>query len=224
MPHYRATKDSYSQIQGDGLLLIDSGAQYHDGTTDITRVIPIGTPSTEQKRDYTLVLKCHIALAQTVFPEGIASPLLDAITRQTLWKYGLDYRHGTGHGVGFALNVHEGPQVISYYAPTLPQTKMREGMITSNEPGLYHEGKYGIRIENLVVNQAKKFTDSTYGELLVFETLTLCPINQSCIALELMTESEITWLNEYHQTVRERLAPHLQGKVLNWLIENTQAI
>ena len=224
LPHYRATKDSYSQIQDDGLLLIDSGAQYHDGTTDITRVIPIGTPSTEQKRDYTLVLKCHIALAQTVFPEGIASPLLDAITRQTLWKYGLDYRHGTGHGVGFALNVHEGPQVISYYAPTLPQTKMREGMITSNEPGLYHEGKYGIRIENLVVNQAKKFTDSTYGEFLEFETLTLCPINQSCIALELMTESEITWLNEYHQTVRERLAPHLQGKVLNWLIENTQAI
>ena len=224
LPHYRATKDSYSQIQDDGLLLIDSGAQYHDGTTDITRVIPIGTPSTEQKRDYTLVLKCHIALAQTVFPEGIASPLLDAITRHTLWKYGLDYRHGTGHGVGFALNVHEGPQVISYYAPTLPQTKMREGMITSNEPGLYHEGKYGIRIENLVVNQAKKFTDSTYGEFLEFETLTLCPINQSCIALELMTESEITWLNEYHQTVRERLAPHLQGKVLNWLIENTQAI
>lgn len=224
LPHYRATKDSYSQIQGDGLLLVDSGAQYHDGTTDITRVIPIGTPSTEQKRDYTLVLKCHIALAQTVFPEGIASPLLDAITRQTLWKYGLDYRHGTGHGVGFALNVHEGPQVISYYAPTLPQTKMREGMITSNEPGLYHEGKYGIRIENLVVNQAKKFTNSTYGEFLEFETLTLCPINQSCIALELMTESEITWLNEYHQTVRERLAPHLQGKVLNWLIENTQAI
>lgn len=224
LPHYRATKDSYSQIQGDGLLLIDSGAQYHDGTTDITRVIPIGTPSTEQKRDYTLVLKCHIALAQTVFPEGIASPLLDAITRQTLWKYGLDYRHGTGHGVGFALNVHEGPQVISYYAPTLPQTKMREGMITSNEPGLYHEGKYGIRIENLVVNQAKKFTNSTYGEFLEFETLTLCPINQSCIALELMTESEITWLNEYHQTVRERLAPHLQGKVLYWLIENTQAI
>ena len=224
LPHYRATKDSYSQIQDDGLLLIDSGAQYHDGTTDITRVIPIGTPSTEQKRDYTLVLKCHIALAQTVFPEGIASPLLDAITRQTLWKYGLDYRHGTGHGVGFALYVHEGPQVISYYAPTLPHTKMREGMITSNEPGLYHEGKYGIRIENLVVNQAKKFTDSTYGEFLEFETLTLCPINQSCIALELMTESEITWLNEYHQTVRERLAPHLQGKVLNWLIENTQAI
>ena len=224
LPHYRATKDSYSQIQGDGLLLIDSGAQYHDGTTDITRVIPIGTPSTEQKRDYTLVLKCHIALAQTIFPEGIASPLLDAITRQTLWKYGLDYRHGTGHGVGFALNVHEGPQVISYYAPTLPQTKMREGMITSNEPGLYHEGKYGIRIENLVVNQTKKFVDSTYGEFLEFETLTLCPISTQCIDLTLMNNDEKIWLNQYHQMVREQLAPHLQGDVLTWLIESTQAI
>ena len=224
LPHYRATKDSYSQIQGDGLLLIDSGAQYHDGTTDITRVIPIGTPSTEQKRDYTLVLKCHIALAQTIFPEGIASPLLDAITRQTLWKYGLDYRHGTGHGVGFALNVHEGPQVISYYAPTLLQTKMREGMITSNEPGLYHEGKYGIRIENLVVNQTKKFVDSTYGEFLEFETLTLCPISTQCIDLTLMNNDEKIWLNQYHQMVREQLAPHLQGDVLTWLIESTQAI
>lgn len=159
LPHYRATEESFSEISGDGLLLIDSGAQYDEGTTDITRVVPIGTASVEQKRDYTLVLKCHIALAQTVFPEGIASPLLDSITRQTLWKYGLDYRHGTGHGVGYALNVHEGPQVISYYAPVTPSTKMREGMITSNEPGLYHQGKYGIRIENLVVNKIKHFED-----------------------------------------------------------------
>ncbi|WP_333667637.1 M24B family metallopeptidase, partial [Acinetobacter guillouiae] len=151
LPHYRATEESFSEISGDGLLLIDSGAQYDEGTTDITRVVPIGTASAEQKCDYTLVLKSHIALAQSVFPEGIASPLLDAITRQTLWKYGLDYRHGTGHGVGYALNVHEGPQVISYYAPVTPSTKMREGMITSNEPGLYHQDKYGIRIENLVV-------------------------------------------------------------------------
>ncbi len=224
LPHYRATPESYSQIQGDGLLLIDSGAQYADGTTDITRVVPIGTASHEQKRDYTLVLKCHIALAQTVFPEGIASPLLDSITRQTLWKYGLDYRHGTGHGVGYALNVHEGPQVISYYAPATENTKMREGMITSNEPGLYHEGKYGIRIENLVVNQAKVFADKTYGEFLEFETLTLCPINTRCIVLDLMTTEEKAWLNQYHQTVRERLSPHLQGDVLAWLIENTQAI
>lgn len=224
LPHYRATEESFSEISGDGLLLIDSGAQYDEGTTDITRVVTIGTTSVEQKRDYTLVLKCHIALAQTVFPEGIASPLLDSITRQTLWKYGLDYRHGTGHGVGYALNVHEGPQVISYYAPVTPSTKMREGMITSNEPGLYHQGKYGIRIENLVVNKIKHFEDTTYGQFLEFETLTLCPINLTCIVLDLLSHDEKAWLNQYHQTVRERLAPHLEGDVLNWLNENTQAI
>jgi len=224
LPHYRATEESFSEISGDGLLLIDSGAQYDEGTTDITRVVPIGTASAEQKRDYTLVLKSHIALAQSVFPEGIASPLLDAITRQTLWKYGLDYRHGTGHGVGYALNVHEGPQVISYYAPVTPSTKMREGMITSNEPGLYHQGKYGIRIENLVVNKIKHFEDTTYGQFLEFETLTLCPINLTCIVLDLLSHDEKAWLNQYHQTVRERLAPHLEGDVLNWLNENTQAI
>jgi len=224
LPHYRATEESFSEISGDGLLLIDSGAQYDEGTTDITRVVPIGTASAEQKRDYTLVLKCHIALAQTVFPKGIASPLLDSITRQTLWKYGLDYRHGTGHGVGYALNVHEGPQVISYYAPVTPSTKMREGMITSNEPGLYHQGKYGIRIENLVVNKIKHFEDTTYGQFLEFETLTLCPINLSCIILTLLNDDEKAWLNQYHQTVRERLAAHLEGDVLNWLNENTQAI
>lgn len=224
LPHYRATEESFSEISGDGLLLIDSGAQYDEGTTDITRVVPIGTASVEQKRDYTLVLKCHIALAQSVFPEGIASPLLDSITRQTLWKYGLDYRHGTGHGVGYALNVHEGPQVISYYAPVTPSTKMREGMITSNEPGLYHQGKYGIRIENLVVNKIKHFEDTTYGQFLEFETLTLCPINLTCIVLDLLSHDEKAWLNQYHQTVRERLAPHLEGDVLKWLNENTQAI
>jgi Xaa-Pro aminopeptidase len=224
LPHYRATEESFSEISGDGLLLIDSGAQYDEGTTDITRVVPIGTASAEQKRDYTLVLKSHIALAQSVFPEGIASPLLDSITRQTLWKYGLDYRHGTGHGVGYALNVHEGPQVISYYAPVTPSTKMREGMITSNEPGLYHQGKYGIRIENLVVNKIKHFEDTTYGQFLEFETLTLCPINLSCIILTLLNDDEKAWLNQYHQTVRERLAAHLEGDVLNWLNENTQAI
>ena len=224
LPHYRATTDNFSQITGNGLLLIDSGAQYTDGTTDITRVVPIGTPTAEQMHDYTSVLKCHIALAQAVFPEGLASPMLDSITRQTLWKQGLDYRHGTGHGVGFALNVHEGPQVISYYAPPTVQTKMYAGMITSNEPGLYHEGKYGIRIENLVVNQAKVFADHSYGEFLEFETLTLCPINTQCIALDLMTAEEKTWLNHYHQTVRERLSPHLQGEVLNWLLENTRPI
>ena len=224
LPHYRATPASYSDIQGDGLLLIDSGGQYEDGTTDITRVVPVGTPSADQKRDYTLVLKCHIALAQVVYPEGLAAPLLDSIARQHLWQHHLDYRHGTGHGVGFALNVHEGPQVLSYYAPIHAYSKLREGMIMSNEPGLYHEGQYGIRIENLVANRLKENTSTIYGDFLEFETLTLCPINIDCIDLNLLTTEEKAWLNQYHNTVREKLSPSLTGEVLDWLIHNTRNI
>lgn len=224
LPHYRATPESYSDIQGDGLLLIDSGGQYEDGTTDITRVVPVGTPSADQKRDYTLVLKCHIALAQVVYPEGLAAPLLDSIARQHLWQHQLDYRHGTGHGVGFALNVHEGPQVLSYYAPIHAYSKLREGMIISNEPGLYHEGQYGIRIENLVANRLKENTSTIYGDFLEFETLTLCPIHIDCIDLSFLTTEEKAWLNQYHNTVREKLSPSLTGEVLNWLIHNTQNI
>lgn len=224
LPHYRATPESYSEIQGDGLLLIDSGGQYQDGTTDITRVVPVGTPSDAQKRDYTLVLKCHIALAQVVYPEGLAAPLLDSITRQHLWQHQLDYRHGTGHGVGFALNVHEGPQVLSYYAPIHAYSKLREGMIISNEPGLYHEGQYGIRIENLVANRLKENTNTIYGDFLAFETLTLCPINIDCINQSLLTAEEKAWLNQYHTTVREKLSPSLSGDVLDWLIYNTRNI
>ncbi|SPL70446.1 aminopeptidase P family protein [Acinetobacter stercoris] len=224
LPHYRATPEHYSEIKGDGLLLIDSGGQYNDGTTDITRVVPIGTPSDEQKRDYTLVLKCHIALAKTIYPEGLAAPLLDAISRHTLWQQCLDYRHGTGHGVGYALNVHEGPQVLSYYAPITPYSKLREGMIISNEPGLYHVGKYGIRIENLVVNQLKANSDQGYGDFLEFETLTLCPINQECIVKEMLNAEEKAWLNNYHANVRSKLSPFLQGEVLEWLITNTAEV
>mgnify|MGYP003590093781 FL=1 len=224
LPHYRATPASYSDIQGDGLLLIDSGGQYEDGTTDITRVVPVGTPSADQKRDYTLVLKCHIALAQVVYPEGLAAPLLDSIARQHLWQHHLDYRHGTGHGVGFALNVHEGPQVLSYYAPIHAYSKLREGMIISNEPGLYHEGQYGIRIENLVANRLKENTSTIYGDFLEFETLTLCPINIDCIDLNLLTTEEKAWLNQYHNTVRKKLSPSLTGEVLDWLIHNTRNI
>jgi len=224
LPHYRATEEHYSFIEGDGLLLIDSGGQYVDGTTDITRVVPVGTPTGQQKRDYTLVLKCHIALAKTIYPEGLAAPLLDSICRNTLWQHGLDYRHGTGHGVGFALNVHEGPQVLSYYAPIHAYSKLREGMIISNEPGLYHEGQYGIRIENLVANKLHTGFEKTYGEFLEFETLTLCPIHLNCIVIDMLTNEEKDWLNRYHQTVQERLAEHLSGEVLDWLIYNTRAI
>ncbi|HCV3137650.1 TPA: aminopeptidase P family protein [Acinetobacter baumannii] len=224
LPHYRATEEHYSFIEGDGLLLIDSGGQYVDGTTDITRVVPVGTPTEQQKRDYTLVLKCHIALAKTIYPEGLAAPLLDSICRHTLWQHGLDYRHGTGHGVGFALNVHEGPQVLSYYAPIHAYSKLREGMILSNEPGLYHEGQYGIRIENLVANRLHSGFEKTYGDFLEFEMLTLCPIHLDCIVVDMLTDEEKDWLNGYHQTVQERLAEHLSGDVLDWLIYNTRKI
>ncbi|GAA5586214.1 hypothetical protein Acal01_01356 [Acinetobacter calcoaceticus] len=224
LPHYRATEEHYSFIEGDGLLLIDSGGQYVNGTTDITRVVPVGTPTQPQKRDYTLVLKCHIALAKTIYPEGLAAPLLDSICRHTLWQHGLDYRHGTGHGVGFALNVHEGPQVLSYYAPVHVYSKLRAGMILSNEPGLYHERQYGIRIENLVANRLHSGFEKTYGEFLEFETLTLCPIHLDCIVVDMLTNEEKDWLNAYHQMVQERLAEHLSGEVLDWLIYNTRAI
>ncbi|MGU3311394.1 aminopeptidase P family protein [Acinetobacter sp. M5A5_2a] len=224
LPHYRATEEHYSFIEGDGLLLIDSGGQYVNGTTDITRVVPVGTPTQPQKRDYTLVLKCHIALAKTIYPEGLAAPLLDSICRHTLWQHGLDYRHGTGHGVGFALNVHEGPQVLSYYAPVHAYSKLRAGMILSNEPGLYHEGQYGIRIENLVANRLHSGFEKTYGEFLEFETLTLCPIHLDCIVVDMLNNEEKDWLNTYHQMVQEKLAEHLSGEVLDWLIYNTRAI
>ncbi|MBF7682832.1 aminopeptidase P family protein [Acinetobacter sp. B5B] len=224
LPHYRATPESFSHIQGDGLLLIDSGAQYTDGTTDITRVVPIGTPSEEQRKDYTLVLKSNIALSQAVFPEGLAAPLLDSIARQPLWQHQLDYRHGTGHGVGFALNVHEGPQSISYHTPISDKVAMREGMLTSIEPGLYREHQWGIRIENLVANTLVSTEDLGYGTFLKFDTLTLCPINTRCIQHELMTAPEKAWLNQYHEQVLNALSDHLDGEVKAWLIEQTQAI
>lgn len=224
LPHYKATPESFSQIKGDGLLLIDSGAQYNNGTTDITRVVPIGTASPEQCRDYTLVLKSHIALTTAIFPEGIAAPLLDSIARQPLWQHQLDYRHGTGHGVGFALNVHEGPQSISYNAPINSHTAMREGMVTSIEPGLYREGQWGIRIENLVANTLVESEDTSYGTFLKFDTLTLCPIDTRCIEPSLLTSNERDWLNQYHQQVRETLSEYLDGDVKAWLIQRTEAI
>jgi len=222
MPHYRATPESHSVIEGNGLLLIDSGGQYLDGTTDITRVVPVGTPSVEQKRDFTLVLKGMMALSRAQFPRGIRSPMLDAIARAPIWAAGADYGHGTGHGVGYFLNVHEGPQVISHYAPAEPWTAMEEGMITSVEPGIYRPGKWGVRIENLVLNQRVQTTE--FGDFLNFETLTLCPIDTRCIDLALMREDERAWLNAYHETVRVRVAPHVSGDALAWLEKRTQPI
>ena len=222
MPHYHATEVSHATIAGDGLLLIDSGGQYIGGTTDITRVVPVGTPSAAQKRDFTLVLKGVIGLSSTRFPRGTKSPMLDAIARAPIWAAGIDYGHGTGHGVGYFLNVHEGPQVISASAMPEPHTAMEPGMITSIEPGIYRPGKWGVRIENLVLNQTAETTE--FGEYLHFETLTLCPIDTRCLDLSLMRADEISWLNDYHRTVSSRLAPHLGGVALQWLQDRTKPI
>ncbi|QZI72542.1 aminopeptidase P family protein [Pseudomonas protegens] len=222
MPHYHATPEEHAVIEGDGLLLIDSGGQYLGGTTDITRMVPIGTPSAEQKRDCTRVLKGVIALSRAQFPRGILSPLLDAIARAPIWAEGVDYGHGTGHGVGYFLNVHEGPQVIAYQAAPAPQTAMQPGMITSIEPGTYRPGRWGVRIENLVLN--REAGTSEFGEFLKFETLTLCPIDSRCLEPSLLTQDEREWLNAYHGDVRRRLSPLLEGAALEWLQARTAAI
>jgi Xaa-Pro aminopeptidase len=224
MPHYRATEESHADIQGDGLLLIDSGGQYLGGTTDITRVWPIGTVSAAMKRDYTLVLKGTMNLSRARFPLGTASPMLDALARAPLWAEGIDFGHGTGHGVGYFLAVHEGPQSISK-AVADPHMAMQPGMITSIEPGVYRPGQWGVRIENLVLNvPAATAEGDTFGAFLEFETLTLCPIDTRCIDKSLLRADEIHWLDAYHRTVRERLAPRVEGAALAWLIERTNPL
>lgn len=220
MPHYRATPQSFATIAGDGLLLIDSGGQYVGGTTDITRVVPVGQPTAAQKDDYTAVLRAMIALSRLRFPRGVASPMLDAVARAPLWERLAEYGHGTGHGVGYYLNVHEGPQVISYRAAPGPHTAMQPGMITSNEPGLYRPGRWGIRIENLVCNVSAG--TSEFGEFLEFETLTLCPIDTRCIQRAQLRQDEVDWLNAYHAEVRRRLAPKVPGPALAWLLHRTE--
>jgi Xaa-Pro aminopeptidase len=223
MPHYHATRESHAAIEGDGLLLIDSGAQYRGGTTDITRMWPIGTLGEAQRRDVTLVLRGTIALSRARFPRATLSPMLDAIARAPLWEHGLDYGHGTGHGVGYFLNVHEGPQSISRVVPDATMA-MQPGMITSVEPGLYRPGRWGVRVENLVLNVPAKSVGDEFGEFLEFETLTLCPIDTRCIDPSLLRADEIAWLNAYHATVAERLAPGLEGAALAWLKARTTAI
>lgn len=222
LPHYQATETDFSYIEKDGLLLIDTGGQYLGGTTDMTRVIPVGLPSQEQKKDFTLVLKGMIALSETCFPQSIPAAMLDSIARKPLWARGADYGHGTGHGVGYFLNVHEGPQGISYHAKPEPQTAMEEGMVTSIEPGLYKEGRWGIRIENLVVNRFYRETE--FGKYLNFETLTQCPIDTRCIEKDLLDENEIAWLNRYHEGVRDKLLAFVPEHVKNWLIRRTEPL
>lgn len=214
--HYSATAETDAVLSPDGLLLIDSGAQYLDGTTDITRTISLGNPTPLQRHDFTLVMKGHIALANMIFPEGTTGHQLDAIARQFLWKEGLAYLHGTGHGVGHFLNVHEGPQSIRLNHVPTPLTP---GMITSNEPGLYREGVHGIRCENLVLTIPAMTTE--FGRFYRFETLTLCPFDLSLFDTSLMTDEEIAWVNDYHATVFSELSLLLTPEQSRWLAAKT---
>ena len=224
LPHYRATVASHATIAGDGLLLIDSGAQYTGGTTDITRVWPIGQVSDAQRRDYTLVLKAMMNLSRARFPRGVLSPMIDAIARAPLWEHGIDYGHGTGHGVGYFLNVHEGPQTISQAVPE-PQMAMQPGMITSIEPGVYRPGQWGVRIENLGLTVPVDTPEhGTFGDMLAFETLTLCPIDTRCLDMSLLRGDEMAWLDGYHAVVRERLLPLVDGDARAWLLQRTEPL
>lgn len=222
--HYRAEKDTCATIQAEGILLLDSGGQYLDGTTDITRTVALGTPSAEERRHYTLVLKGMIALSTAKFPKGTGGAQLDTLARQFLWQDGLNYGHGTGHGVGFFLNVHEGPQGFATSAVTSRgRTAFEPGMVTSNEPGFYRTDHYGIRIENLILCVAGEQTP--YGDFLQFEELTLFPIDQSLIDNSLMTELEKNWLNEYHQKVWNEVSPLLDSEAeLSWLREKCKPL
>ncbi|WP_320887534.1 aminopeptidase P family protein [Bacteroides clarus] len=217
--HYEATPETDVALKPEGFLLLDSGAQYLDGTTDITRTIALGNLTKEEKLDYTLILKGHIALAMAVFPEGTRGAQLDVLARMPIWQQHMNYLHGTGHGVGHFLNVHEGPQSIRMNENPIP---LQPGMITSNEPGVYKAGSHGIRTENLVLTVPAG--EGMFGNYLKFETITLCPICRKGIIKELLTAEEIKWLNKYHQTVYEKLAPDLNNDEREWLKEACKAI
>ncbi|WP_443947481.1 aminopeptidase P family N-terminal domain-containing protein [Pedobacter sp. AW1-32] len=219
LPHYSATESSNSTIENEGLFLVDSGGQYHYGTTDITRMIAFEVLTEEEQMDYTLVLKGMIEGSLTKYPKGTCGYQIDAICRKPLWDYRLNYGHGTGHGIGFYLNVHEGPQVFN---PTNVAVALVPGMITSIEPGLYRPGKHGIRIENLVLTTVDQ--ESEFGSFYAFETLTLAPIETALIQKDLLENRHIVWLNAYHQTVFDKLSPHLSTEEKEWLKVKTKAI
>ena len=217
--HYSATPESDVPLQPKGFLLLDSGAQYLDGTTDITRTIALGELTEEEKTDYTLILKGHIALAMAKFPVGTRGAQLDVLARMPIWKYGMNFLHGTGHGVGHFLSVHEGPQSIRMNENPVV---LQPGMVTSNEPGVYKAGSHGIRTENLTL--VCKDKEGMFGDYLKFETITLCPICKKGIVKEMLTNEEIEWLNNYHQIVYEKLSPNLNEEEKDWLQEATASI
>ncbi|EQA99808.1 X-Pro aminopeptidase [Sphingobium quisquiliarum P25] len=212
--HYRVDETTNRRIEPGSLYLVDSGGQYRDGTTDVTRTIAIGTPSAEMKRRFTLVLKGHIALARAQFPKGTRGGQLDILARQFLWAEGLDYAHGTGHGVGSFLSVHEGPQRIATFGGG--DEPLQAGMILSNEPGYYKTGEYGIRIENLVLVEPREIAGAE-REMLGFETLTYAPIDRNLVAVDMLTAEERAWLDSYHAKVLDLIGPQLEGDALDWL-------
>lgn len=217
--HYSVTEESSLEIKPEGFLLVDSGAQYFDGTTDITRTIAVGELTEQMKEDYTLVLKGHIALATAIFPQGTRGAQLDVLARRALWSKGLNYLHGTGHGIGHFLNVHEGPQNIRLNENP---TTLEIGMVTSNEPGVYRDGQYGIRLENLILTQEEMSTD--FGSFYCFRTITLCPFDTRPIKKSLLTQPEIDWINGYHKFVYSKLSPFLNEEEAAWLKEKTHEI
>lgn len=219
LPHYMATPESYAVLEQDGLMLVDSGGQYTTGTTDITRVVSLGNITDAQRKDYTLVLKAMIEGSTTTFTYGTKGYQIDAITRRPLWEHLRNYGHGTGHGIGFFLNVHEGPHVFN--AANI-NVAIEPGMITSIEPGLYREGEYGIRIENLVLS--KVVAENQFGTFMDFETITLCYIDTDLVDKSLLDPRHIDWLNAYHTTVYERLSPYLAEAEQHWLAAKTKAI
>ena len=219
LPHYTPETGTGVEIGDRGLLLVDSGGQYMGGTTDITRTIPVGITSPGQKRDFSLILKGHISLALAKFPEGTKGYQLDFSARRAMWEAGINYAHGTGHGVGYCLNVHEGPQSIS---PADNKTVIESGMLTSNEPAIYREGEYGIRIENLILCYEDEETE--FGQFLRFDTVSLCYIEKSLIDKTLLDRKEIDWLNAYHSEVYDKLSPYLSGEEKEWLKEKTDPL
>ena len=219
LPHYTPEAGKGAEIGARGILLIDSGGQYMGGTTDITRTIPVGIPSAQQKKDFTLILKGNIALAMAKFPSGTRGYQLDFLARRAMWGSGLNYAHGTGHGVGFCLNVHEGPQSIS---PADNKTSIEPGMLTSNEPAIYREGEYGIRIENLIICYEDEETE--FGKFLRFDTVSLCYIDKALIDKSLLDQKEIEWVNSYHTEVYEKLSPYLSDEEKIWLREKTEPL
>ena len=215
--HYQPEEENCLKVEPEGLLLIDSGGQYLDGTTDITRTVTVGAITDEMKKDYTLVLKGMIGLSKAVFPAGTRGSQIDLLARKVMWEYGINYRHGTGHGVGHYLNVHEGPHSIRQEEnPATLQT----GMIVTNEPGIYRDRQYGIRTENMLIIIPAMTT--SYGDFYKFETLTFCYIDTTPILKEMMTADELAWLNDYHQMVYEKLAPHLSDEEKEWLKSKTE--